>query len=58
MPFWPKPKQTHPDPEKCDCQELTQVDGQGQKYWPKDKNGKPTGHHPECEFYQSPPTNP
>ena len=50
-----KRAKSHPDPEKCDCTEKTQVDGQGGKYWPKDRNNKPTGHDPTCEYYVPPP---
>jgi hypothetical protein len=47
-------KNRNPAPDVCDCQELTQVDGEGDRYYPKDSNGKPTGHHPECEYYVPP----
>jgi hypothetical protein len=48
-------KKPDPDPKLCDCSERTQVDGQGDKYWPKDASGKPTGHDPTCEYYKRPP---
>jgi hypothetical protein len=51
---WLKPKAKNPNHELCDCTEKTQVDGQGKKYWPRDANGKPTGHHPTCEYYVPP----
>lgn len=53
---WPFTKSKDPNHELCDCTEKTQVEGDGHKYWPKDKRGKPTGHHPSCEFYKRPDT--
>lgn len=58
MTVWPKPRKRDPDPEICDCQELTQIDGSAHKYHPKDKNGRPTGHDPACEHYVPPATTP
>jgi hypothetical protein len=50
-------RKTNPDPKLCDCSEQTQVEGQGDKYWPKDASGKPTGHDPTCEYYKRPATH-
>jgi len=48
-------KKRDPDPEKCECADLTQVDGEGDKYHPRDANGRRTGHDPRCEHYVPPP---
>jgi len=24
------------------------------QYWPRDENGWPTGHHPQCQYYTMP----
>lgn len=43
------------DPAHCSCWDLTMVGYTNDQYWEEDADGCPTGHHPQCEFYEPPP---
>ena len=43
------------EPAKCSCWNLTMVGYNANQYWPPDKRGRPTGHHPDCQNYEMPP---
>jgi len=43
------------DPANCSCWDLTMVGFSSNQYAPSDERGRPTGHHPLCQYYEMPP---